>query len=66
MTAFMLACYLNGGAQGAIYFKSVNDCTYYTKFLSEQEFDSELGEKQTYKCICKLVPQVNEKKVRVY
>ena len=53
MTAFMLACYLNGVAQGAIYFRSVSDCTYYTKFLSEQEFDSELGEKQIYKCICK-------------
>ena len=62
----MLACYLNGVAQGAIYFRSVNDCMYYTKYLSEQEFDSELGEKQTYKCICKLVPQVDEKKVRVY
>ena len=66
MTAFMLACYLNGVAQGAIYFRSVNDCTYYTKFLSEQEFDSELGEKQTYKCICKLVPYVNKDKVRIY
>ena len=62
----MLACYLNGVAQGAIYFKSVNDCMYYTKYLSEQEFDSETGQTQTYKCMCKLVPQVNEKKVRVY
>ena len=66
MTAFMLACYLNGVAQGAIYFRSVNDCTYYTKFLSEQEYDDEMGQKVTYECICKLVPQVNEKKVRVY
>ena len=66
MTAFMLACYLNGVAQGAIYFRSVNDCTYYTKFLSEQEFDNETGQKQVYKCICKLVPSINDKKVRVY
>ena len=66
MTAFMLACYLNGVAQGAIYFRSVNDCTYYTKFLSEQEFDSETGQKQVYKCICKLVTSINDKKVRVY
>ena len=66
MTAFMLACYLNGIAQGAIYFRSVNDFTYYTKFLSEQEFDSETGQKQIYECICKLVPQVDKDKVRVY
>ena len=55
MTAFMLACYLNGVAQGAIYFRSVNDCTYYTKFLSEQEYDDEMGQKVIYDCICKLI-----------
>jgi len=66
MTAFMLACYLNGIAQGSIYFRSVADCTYYTKFLSEQDYDSESGEKQIYDCICKLVPRIDEKKVRVY
>ena len=66
MTAFMLACYLNGVAQGAIYFRSVNDCTYYTKFLSEQEYDDEMGQKVIYDCICKLAPQVDDKKVRVY
>tara|TARA_R100001086_G_C11769039_1_gene240368 strand:+ start:557 stop:757 length:201 start_codon:yes stop_codon:yes gene_type:complete len=66
MTAFMLACYLNGVSQGAIYFRSVNDCTYYTKFLSNQKFDNETGQTVIYKCICKLVPQVNDKKVRVY
>ena len=62
----MLACYLNGVSQGAIYFRSVNDCTYYTKFLSNQKFDNETGQTVIYKCICKLVPQVNDKKVRVY
>ena len=66
MTAFMLACYMNGVAQGAIYFQSVNDCTYYTKFLSEQEYNTETGQKQVYKCICKLVPQINPDKVRAY
>tara|TARA_R100000664_G_scaffold15971_1_gene24675 strand:- start:24 stop:224 length:201 start_codon:yes stop_codon:yes gene_type:complete len=66
MTAFMLACYMNGVAQGAIYFRSVNDCTYYTKYLSKQEYDSDTGKTQTYECICKLVPQVNKDKVRVY
>ena len=62
----MLACYMNGVAQGAIYFQSFNDCTYYTKFLSEQEYNTETGQKQVYKCICKLVPQINPDKVRVY
>ena len=57
---------MNGVAQGAIYFQSVNDCTYYTKFLSEQEYNTETGQKQVYKCICKLVPQVNPDKVKVY
>ena len=66
MTAFMLACYLNGVAQGAIYFRSVSDCTYYTRYLSEQQYDNQTGQTVIYKCICKLVPQVNEKEVRVY
>jgi len=66
MTAFMLACYLNGTLSGAIYFESVNDCTYYTKYLSGQVFESETGKKQIYKCICKLVPSVNPDKVKVY
>lgn len=66
MTAFMLACYMNGVAQGAIYFKNVTDCIFYTKYLSEQTYDSATGENMEYKCICKLVPQVDEKEVRVY
>ena len=66
MTAFMLACYLNGVAQGAIYFRNVADCTFYTEYLSNQTYDSATGENMEYKCICKLVPQVDEKKVRVY
>ena len=66
MTAFMLACYLNGVVQGAIYFRNVADCTFYTKYLSNQTYDTVTGEEATYKCICKLVPQIDEKKVRVY
>ena len=65
MTAFMLACYLNGVAQGAIYFRNVADCTFYTEYLSKQTYDS-AGENMEYNCICKLVPRVDEKKVRVY
>jgi len=66
MTAFMLACYLNGVAQGAIYFRNVADCTFYTNYLSNQTYDSATGENMQYKCICKLVPRVDKKKVRVY
>ena len=66
MTAFMLACYLNGVAQGAIYFRNVADCTFYTEYLSEQTYDSATGENMKYKCICKLVPQIDKDKVRVY
>ena len=66
MTAFMLACYLNGVAQGAIYFRNVADCTFYTQYLSNQTYDSPTGENMEYNCICKLVPRVDEKKVRVY
>ena len=66
MTAFMLACYLNGVAQGAIYFRNVADCTFYTEYLSNQTYDSATGENMEYNCICKLVRRVDEKKVRVY
>ena len=66
MTAFMLACYLNGVASGAIYFRNVADCTFYTEYLSNQTYDSATGENMEYNCICKLVPRVDEKIVRVY
>ena len=66
VTAFMLACYMNGVAQGAVYFKSVNDCIYYTRYLSEQKYNNEVGQSVTYECICELVPQVNSDKVKVY
>ena len=66
VTAFMLACYMNGVAQGAVYFKSVNDCIYYTRYLSEQKYNKEVGQSVTYECICELVPQVNSDKVKVY
>tara|TARA_R100001015_G_C4509403_1_gene81534 strand:+ start:249 stop:446 length:198 start_codon:yes stop_codon:yes gene_type:complete len=65
MTAFMLACYMNSVLQGAIYFKSVKDCTFYSENLSGQTFDTDMGT-QEYNCMCKLVPSVNPDKVRVY
>ena len=67
MTAFLLSCMLipSQMSKGAIYFKSVNDCTYYSERLSGQTFQTPNGS-ETYKCICKLVPKVNPNKVRVY
>ena len=65
MTAFMLACYMNGVLQGAIYFKSAVDCTFYSKELSGQRFDTPTGSEE-YNCMCKLVPNINPDKVRVY
>jgi hypothetical protein len=62
MTAFILACYMNGVLQGSIYFKSVNDCTYYKKILNNQEFI----EDKKYNCICKLEATVDPNRVRVY
>ena len=66
MSAFLLACYLNGNLNGSLYFKSVNDCLYYSNHLSKQTYDTATGEEATYKCICKVVPNIDPKKVRVY
>ena len=49
-----------------LYFRNVADCTFYTEYLSNQTYDSATGENMEYNCICKLVPRVDEKKVRVY
>ena len=70
MTAFILACFLETATgkfkpSGSIYFKSVNDCTYYAENLSGQILESENGS-QKYNCMCKLVPNVDENKVKVY
>jgi len=65
MTAFMLACYMNGVVHGSIYFRSVKDCMFYSEHLSGQTYDTDQGS-DIYKCMCKLIPQVDEKKVRVY
>ena len=65
ITAFMMACYMNGIVQGAIYFQSVSDCTYYKKVLNNQQFIKG-NETNTYTCICKLVPSIDPDKVKVY
>ena len=46
MSAFMLACFLNGALTGSIYFKSVNDCTYYSNSLSGQQLETQNGIKE--------------------
>ena len=70
MTAFVLACFLELASgkstpSGSIYFKNVNDCTYYAENLSGQIVESENGS-QTYNCMCKLVPEIDPDKVKVY
>ena len=65
MTCFMLSCLLGTVNTGSIYFKNVNDCLYYSERLSGQTMESEEGTKK-YECICKIVPYVNPKKIKVY
>ena len=65
MTAFMLACTLNGIVSGGIYFENVNVCIDYRDKLNNQTYMRE-NKPQTYECICKLIPFVDTEKVRVY
>ena len=66
MTAFILACYLNGVAdRDGIYFRSAASCMDFSQMLSNQTYIKD-NEKFTYECICKLVPYVNKDKVRIY
>ena len=66
MTAFMLACYLSGSLSATLHFRNVNDCLYYSRYLSEQTYDTAKGKEVIYECMCKVVPNVDTKKVRVY
>ena len=67
ITVFMLYCAMQPSEKNIskIYFKSVNDCSYYAEKLSDQQLMSEDGT-ETYQCICKLVPQIDSDKVKVY
>jgi len=66
MTAFMLFCTLNGFVdEGAIYFKNVNDCLRFEKKLSNQTYMKN-DKEQVYDCICKVIPNIDPKKVRIY
>jgi len=62
----MLFCTLNGFVdEGAIYFKNVNDCLRFEKKLSNQTYMKN-DKEQVYDCICKVIPNVDPKKVRIY
>ena len=65
MTAFLLACTLNGIATGGIHFENVNHCIDYKDKLNKQSYMKD-GKPQVYECMCKLVPFVDPNKVRVY
>ena len=65
MSAFLLTCFLNMNIDAKIYFKDVNDCLYYAEKLTEQSV--QIPEKvESYKCMCKLVAYVNERRTKVY
>tara|TARA_B110000259_G_scaffold176793_1_gene213277 strand:- start:378 stop:536 length:159 start_codon:yes stop_codon:yes gene_type:complete len=51
--------------EGSIYFKNVNDCMHYKNALHNQSIMKKEKE-QTYQCMCKLVPQIDPDKVRIY
>ena len=65
MTVFMLMCYLNDIYNGGVYFKNVNDCLYYSKRLSDQNIKIP-KEVENYQCMCKIIPNINPKRVKVY
>jgi len=63
--AFAILCFLDGFPQnGTAFFSNMNNCLYFSKFLSEQK-SIKIGEEfKQYSCYCKMV-EVNEK-VRLY
>jgi uncharacterized beta-barrel protein YwiB (DUF1934 family) len=65
MTVFMLMCYLNDAFNGGIYFKNINDCLYYSERLSDQNINVPI-KVEKYECMCKLIPSLDNKKVKVY
>jgi len=65
MTAFMLVCYLNLNLEGGIYFKNVNDCINFKQILNNQTIVKN-KEEDIYQCMCKLIPNIDSEKVRVY
>ena len=65
MTAFMLICYIGVQMEGGIYFKDVNNCLSYKERLHNQTIMKDEKE-ELYQCMCKLIPTIDSKKVKVY
>jgi hypothetical protein len=65
MTAFMLVCYLGLQVDAGIYFKNINDCIDFKKRLHNQVIMKD-NKEELYQCMCKLVPNIDSEKVRVY
>jgi len=51
--------------EGGIYFKNVNHCVMYKDKLHNQVVMKGQDE-QKYQCMCKLVPNIDPSKVKVY
>ena len=65
MTAFMLVCYLGLQVDVGIYFKNINDCIDFKKGLHNQVIMKD-NKEELYQCMCKLVPNIDADKVRIY
>tara|TARA_B110000902_G_C14235727_1_gene560516 strand:- start:1083 stop:1289 length:207 start_codon:yes stop_codon:yes gene_type:complete len=68
MSAFLLICTLNGivgNGDGGIYFRNANECINFKEILSGQSYMKK-DKPQVYECMCKLIPEVDPKKVQVY
>ena len=63
--AFLLVCYLSGTPEGSLHFENVNTCLSFKASLHGQTMMKNKKE-QIYQCFCKLVPEVDPKKVQVY
>lgn len=61
----MLICFLGVKTEGYIHFKNVNDCLSYKRKLHNQVIEKN-DEEQIYQCMCKLVPNIDPDKVRIY
>ena len=61
----MMVCYLGLKMEGGIYFKDVNNCLSYKERLHNQTIMKDEKE-ELYQCMCKLIPTIDSKKVKVY
>jgi len=51
--------------EGGIYFKDINNCLSYKDRLHNQTIIKK-DEETTYQCMCKLIPKIDPKEVRIY